>query len=362
MPRVVGIDLGTISLDLCALHDGRVFAERTIPTATALAAPASLIELLTSLGPLDLIAGPSGYGLPLVAARDLSDADIQLASLAAEGEPGIGGFRTLLRAFKASTLPVVFTPGVIHLPSVPAHRKVNRVDMGTADKVAAVALAVHQESRRRQCLEEDVSCLFLELGGAFSAAVAVQNGRIVDGFGGTSGPMGLGSAGALDGEVAFLAGHVSKPMLFAGGANSIAQSNHLDGGLANAPESAACELAWNALIESTAKSVAALSVTVPGVRDLVVSGRLAHEPRLQRELTRQLAAPMGKVTMHPLTGFTSGAKQGAQGAALLADGLAGGASETLVNTLGIREATGSVLDHLYVVSADAARRRLGLIT
>jgi predicted butyrate kinase (DUF1464 family) len=70
---------------------------------------------------------------------------------------------------------------------------------------------------------------------------------------------------------------------------------------------------------------------------------------------------MGKVTMHPLNGFTGGAKQGAQGAALLADGLAGGASEALVNTLGIREATGSVLDHLYVISAEAARRRLGLI-
>jgi predicted butyrate kinase (DUF1464 family) len=361
VPRVVGIDLGTISLDLCGLHDGRVFVEQTIPTAAALAQPASLIDLLASLGPLDLIAGPSGYGLPLVAARDLSDSDIQLASLAAEGEPGIGGFRALLRAFQASTLPIVLTPGVIHLASVPAHRKVNRVDMGTADKVAAVALALHQESRRRQCLEDDVSFLFLELGGAFSAAVAVQNGRIVDGFGGTSGPMGLGSAGALDGEVAFLAGHVSKPMLFAGGANSIARASHLDGGLTNAPASSATTLAWDALSESTAKSVAALSVTVPGVRDLVVSGRLASEPLLQHELTRRLATPMGKVTMHPLTGFTSGAKQGAQGAALLADGLAGGASESLVTTLGIREASGSVLDHLYVISAEAARRRLGLI-
>ena len=361
MPRVAGIDLGTISFDLCGLEDGRVIVERSLPTSSALAEPAAVIEALVSVGPFDLIVGPSGYGLPLVAARDLTDADIQLASLAAEGEGGgIGGFRTLLRAFAASGLPVVFTPGVIHLPSVPPHRKVNRVDIGTADKVCVAALAIHQEARRNHCLEEDVSCLFLELGGAFSAAVAVQNGRIVDGFGGTSGPMGLGSAGALDGEVAFLAGRVSKQMLFAGGANSIGEATTVEGGLPNAATSPPTVLAWNALLESIAKSVAALSVSVPGVRDVVVSGRLARDPRVQRELILRLAPAMGKVTMHPLTGFTSGVKEGAQGAALLADGLAGGASAALVNTLGIRQASGSVLDHLYVIDADAARRRLGL--
>src|SRR5207249_1370593 len=84
------------------------------------------------LGPLDCIAGPSGYGLPLTPAQQATDEDLRLAFLAAEGEPGgIGGLRALARALGKSGLPVVFTPGVIHLRSVPAHRKVNRVDMGT---------------------------------------------------------------------------------------------------------------------------------------------------------------------------------------------------------------------------------------
>ena len=97
------------------------------------------------------------------------------------------------------------TPGVVHLTSVPAHRKINRVDMGTADKVCAVALAIHEQARRRGCSARDVSFILLELGGAFTAAIAVEQGRIVDGLGGSSGPIGAMAGGALDGEVAFLA-------------------------------------------------------------------------------------------------------------------------------------------------------------
>jgi len=61
-----------------------------------------------------------------------------------------------------------------------------------------------------------------------------------------------------------------------------------------------------------------------------------------------------------LTGFATVAKHAAQGAALVADGLAGGSSAALVDALGIREASGSVLDHLYVIPPAAARGRLGI--
>jgi predicted butyrate kinase (DUF1464 family) len=61
-----------------------------------------------------------------------------------------------------------------------------------------------------------------------------------------------------------------------------------------------------------------------------------------------------------LSGFANVAKHAAQGAALLADGLAGGSAEALVQNLGIREATGTVLDHLYVISPETARKRLGV--
>ena len=204
MPRVIGIDPGTVSIDLCGLEDGRVFLDRTFSTTSALSDPAGFVATLEAEGPLDLVVGPSGYGLPLTRASDATDEDLRLAFLAAPGEPGgISGLASLARALARSDLPVVFTPGVIHLASVPEHRKVNRVDMGTADKVAATALAIDAQARRRGCAPADVSLVLLELGGAFTAAVAVAGGRIVDGIGGTAGPLGFRAAGALDGEVAF---------------------------------------------------------------------------------------------------------------------------------------------------------------
>lgn len=329
MPRVIGIDPGTVSIDVCGLDDGRVFLDRSFSTGDALADPAAFIALLDQAGPLDLVAGPSGYGLPLTRVQDAAEIDLRLAFLAGEGEAGgIGGLRSLIRALARTSLPVVLTPGVIHLTSVPAFRKLNRVDMGTADKVCAAALAIHAQA---------ASFILVECGGAFTAALAVEDGRIVDGIGGTSGPIGMRSAGAWDGEVAFLAGGVTKEMLFRGGVST-------------APDETT---GWAAFVEGAAKVVAALTVSAPRAREVILSGR--HAARVREAIATRLDRP---VTM--ASGFARIAKEGAQGAAIIADGLAGGSSSALVETLGIRAARGTVLDYLQVITPSAARARLGI--
>src|SRR5262249_21658660 len=116
MRRVIGIDPGTVSVDLCGLDDGKVFLDRSLPTAEALADPAVIVDILKAANreaALDLGAGPSGYGLPLIRAQDLSETDLRLAYLAPSGESGgIGGVRALMRALASTALPVVLTPGV----------------------------------------------------------------------------------------------------------------------------------------------------------------------------------------------------------------------------------------------------------
>src|SRR5439155_5571180 len=152
----------------------------------------------------------------------------------------------------------MLTPGVVHLDTVPRHRKLNRVDLGTADKVCSAALAIADQSGRRNTAPEDVSLVLLELGGAFTAGLAVERGRIVDGVGGTSGPIGWRSPGALDGEVAYLAGEVTKAMLFRGGARSAAEA-----------DPSRQTLALDAFVEGALKAVRSLLVSVPAPREIL---------------------------------------------------------------------------------------------
>ena len=347
MSRVVGIDAGTVSLDVCGLVEGRLSIDLTWPTQEAVADPDGFIAELRRTGEPDLVVAPSGYGLPLRPARGLTEEDLRLAFLARPDEKGgIGGLRRLVRHLADSDLSVVLTPGVVHLDTVPEHRKLNRVDMGTADKVCAAALAVEDQRERTGRSLETVSLILLELGGAFTAAVAVDRGQIVDGLGGTSGPLGWQAAGALDGEVAFLAGRVDKGMLFRGGAETVARSGR-----------EARELAVRAYVEGAAKAVAQLRVAAPNADEVLVSGRVAADAALMGRLQRALS---GIGTVRRLEGFALVAKQGAQGAALIGDGLVGGRHQALVRRLRIQEAQGTVLDHLHLISAATARRRLAL--
>src|SRR3954462_6111420 len=261
MIRAVGIDPGTVSIDVCGLLDGELYLDRSWATADALGDPARFVRELTAPGQPDIVAGPSGYGLPLIPSGAATDADLRLAFLAAPEETGgIGGLRHFARQLGTSGIPMLYTPGVIHLDTVPEHRKLNRVDLGTADKLAAAVLGIHQECERHNCAPEQVSFVLVELGGAFTAAVAVESGQLVDGIGGTSGPIGWRSAGALDGEVAFLAGHISKAALFQGGVSTVLER-----------EPALVDAAREAFPKGATKAVRQLRQSAPSARHILLS-------------------------------------------------------------------------------------------
>ena len=59
MPRVVGIDPGTVSIDVCGLTDGEVVLDRSIPTADAVADPAGFADLLAENGVVQGVCGPT---------------------------------------------------------------------------------------------------------------------------------------------------------------------------------------------------------------------------------------------------------------------------------------------------------------
>jgi predicted butyrate kinase (DUF1464 family) len=334
MPRVAGVDPGTVSFDLCVLQDGEPVVEEVFETGSLSEDSAPLLDALARHGPFDMIYGPSGYGLPLVHAADVGERELSEMVLVrpdeARADAGVGGMRSLLRALAASGLPVVFGPAVIHLPSVPRHRKYNRIDLGTADKVCAAACGIVDQSTRRAIAVPDTAMILLELGGAFTAA-----------------PLGARAAGALDGELAYLLGPaLRKDTLYTGGALDPSGGVDMTDLDALWSSSAHAE-GWTALLEAAAKAVRSLTVSAPTPHEVVVSGRLARVPGL----ITTLAASLGAVA--PVVALVPGrASAAARGGALLADALAGGRHAALANALRLREASGTVLDYLRVSGAD----------
>ena len=354
MTRVAGVDPGTVSFDFCVLDDGEATFERSFRTSDVGADPELLVEALVDHGPFELVLGPAGYGLPLIPVDQVGERELALMLLVREDEPhgrvGVGGMRSIVRTLVASGLPVVFGPGAIHLPTIPAYRKWNRIDLGTADKVASAALCIADQASRLGVEFAETSFVMLELGGAFSAALAVDGGRIVDGLGGSAGPIGARACGALDAEAAYLLGAtLSKRTVFSGGALDPQGDLDLSEGLEALRRDPRHGDGWLALEEGAVKAALALTASAPTPREILVAGRLAQAPGIIGALGARLAhvAPV-----RIATGLAA-----ARGAAVLADGLVGGRYAALVERLGVRDASGSVLDHLRVQGADRIRLR-----
>src|SRR5262245_18064043 len=336
MPRVVGVDPGTQSFDLCGLADGEVFLEASIDADETRRSPAAVVDRLEAARPLDLIAAPSGYGLPLVPVAALDRTQLDLAVLVRPEDRDqperVGGLRAMVERMQARGFTGVLLPGVVHLDSVPAHRKVNRIDMGPADRVCAVALGIWEQGRRLGIPATDTDVVLLELGRFFAAAVAVERGRIVDGIGGSAGGLGYRALGTLDGEVAYALGRVRKSTLFSGGAAFIAGAPDIapEELITLAAHEPRARFAWGALIEACLKLVAALRVSGPAMREVLLSGRLGRVPEVAAALEARLAPPL---RVRPVGGFSTRVKEAAQGAALLADGLAGGTHRDVVEAM-----------------------------
>ncbi|GAI64607.1 unnamed protein product, partial [marine sediment metagenome] len=327
--RIIGIDPGTGSFDFFGMDGEKIILDTSVPVPEVAQNPKVLVDTVRSVFPLDMIVGPSGYGLPLTQIRDITDRELTLMVPDDRSIPLYDGIRMVIRLMKAEGFPLYFTPGVIHLPTVPAYRKANKMDMGTADKVCCVALAIRDQAELYGIDYSQTSFILAEVGYAFNAVIGVDGGEIVDGLGGTSGGPGFITLGSMDSELAVRLGKFPGIVLFSGGAKDASGKDDLT------PEELAKEHhkyspAWNMLLESIAKGVAAIMVAVEKPREILLSGRLSGIPEIAETLVAKLSK-FGKV--RKVGRQASVAKEAAEGAYIIGEGLLGGKYKGIVDCL-----------------------------
>ena len=350
----IGIDPGTRSFDICGFEDNinKLVIDDTIPTEEIAKNPEVLIEKLKSINEDFVIAGPSGYGLSILEVNKLTNDDIALTTLDRVDDieiPVLIAVRKIIKRFMELNFKVYMIPSIILLPTVPIYRKFNKIDMGTADKVCIAILGIWDQVNEYKIDYGDVNFILIELGFAYNACIVVENGKIIDGVGGTlfPGPSYLAHSW-LDGEIAYLNQPFSKLSLFKGGVTWIAIGKVIE------PEEFIKMIdvdekfynAWKAFLEGILRVIGMeLTIMENKPREVIISGRLSRVKRIYEEISELIERKLN-IKVRKLKGFAKIAKEAAQGAAIIANGLSGGIYKKLIEHTQINKASGTVLDYV----------------
>ncbi len=272
-----------------------------------------VVDEMLAMHPATPIVLPSGLGVPLTRAGDLMDQDIAEITLGLDG-PAADDLGALLVEARRRALRAFCIPAVKLLPSVPIHRKVNRLDLGGAGALCAAVWIMHSIAVPGS---EPASCgwLLVHAARAGTCLLAIRAGRIVDGTGELTPATGRLASRGLD-ELLRRAARVGSPHPRA-------------------------QAAWppHALAEAEGEMLtrAALGLLrFHGLPHAVVIGE-------RRAETEHLLG--GWVPLAPSPAVGPGF-EAALGAAVIAAGLTGGPTADLVQQLGVREARERALDWL----------------
>lgn len=349
--KVLGVDPGSLSWDFFGLEDNKIILDTSIPTKELVHEPQKAITIIKSIENIDLMVAPSGFGLPLKDVKDLTEKDIfyTLLKFEQKEKDKLIGLGEILRLIKANNIPGIIVPGVKHLPTVPRYRKINKIDMGTADKLCTAVTGIRDQMEKFKIPPEETNFIMVEIGYGFTAVLAIENGQIIDGIGGSN-IMGFRACGSLDGELAYLIKIIKKKNIYKGGVASIAGYSDLSLKEITllAEKDDQIKTALRAYISSVKKAVFGISSSFSSkdkIIEILLAGRGTDLVYLRDRIIKGLK-DVAQVRL--MRSYSQIAKRAAQGAAMIANGLLGGEFEPIVKNLRIQEASGSILDDIFI--------------
>jgi len=347
----LGIDPGSKSWDFFGLENNKPILDTSLPTKDLINDPQKAIDIINSVKSINLMVVPSGFGLPLKDVKDLTEKDIffTLLKFNRKEKNQVLGLGKVLRLIKAQQIPGIIVPGVKHLPTVPRYRKINKIDMGTADKICTSVTGIRDQMERLKITPEKTNFIMVEIGYGFTAVLAIENGQIIDGIGGSN-ILGFRASGSLDGELAYLIKTIHKRNIYKGGVAYI--SGYSDLSLKEitllAEKDEQTKTALKAYLSSVKKAVYGISSSFSHknqITEILLAGRGANLTYLKEKMINGLS-DVAPVKL--MKSYSQIAKRAAQGAAFIANGILGGEFEPIVANMQLKNASGSILDDIYI--------------
>jgi len=347
----LGIDPGSKSWDFFGLENNKPILDTSLPTKDLINDPQKAIDIIDSVKSINLMVVPSGFGLPLKDVKDLTEKDIffTLLKFNRKEKNQVLGLGKVLRLIKAQQIPGIIVPGVKHLPTVPRYRKINKIDMGTADKICTSVTGIRDQMERLKITPEKTNFIMVEIGYGFTAVLAIENGQIIDGIGGSN-ILGFRASGSLDGELAYLIKTIHKRNIYKGGVAYI--SGYSDLSLKEitllAEKDEQTKTALKAYLSSVKKAVYGISSSFSHknqITEILLAGRGANLTYLKEKMINGLS-DVAPVKL--MKSYSQIAKRAAQGAAFIANGILGGEFEPIVANMQLKNASGSILDDIYI--------------
>jgi predicted butyrate kinase (DUF1464 family) len=355
---VVGVDPGSLSWDFFGLEGKKIILDASLPSKEVVFNPKKVIDVIKKISKIDLMVAPSGFGLPLKNVNELTEKDILFTQLKfnQDNNDELIGLGKVLNLLKNEKIPGIIVPGVKHLTTVPRYRKVNRVDMGTSDKLCTAVTGIRDQMDLYNFSPKETNFILLEIGYAFNAVLAIEDGQIIDGIGGSN-IMGFRSCGSIDGELAYLIGRVKKNNIYRGGVATIAgyEDLSIEEIMLLSEKDERIKIALDAYISDVKKAVYSISSSFSSktkIKEILLAGRGVDQKSLRSMISNELkeVAPV-----RLMKSYSHLSKHAAQGAAFIANGLLGGEFEPIIANMHLKDAHGSILDDIFIPSDNINR-------
>ncbi len=175
----IGVDCNADDWKICLMDHGRLLQLNSFSDSPAMLA---YVQDICAYYPEPTIAIASDLNTYFAALHTMTAQQFDEMGVDQGNQSWGDTLKYFLIAISATNLHSYCIPAVAYIQSIPAYRKLNQADMGSAGNICAIT-TILSRMREREAVLSEMRFLYLEVGHATMSIVVVEDGRIINGIG-----------------------------------------------------------------------------------------------------------------------------------------------------------------------------------